>query len=471
MRRTRLLAAAGLLGAAACANEIAYPTTENLTTIEITDAPFPYDSVARVDLYIVSIAVRLDPDTSPGATGWITVAEPNRRYDLIALANGVTDTLGGAIVPPGDYKAVRMAIDTDSSSITALTGQPLPVDWQSSAGRPTLYALVEYPIGVPETGAGIVIDFDVGRSFLCDAPCHSFVFSPVFRAVDRTATGAVSGEVRGDTLAEYPAPIGGVTVTVYSGDIAQPDGTWWVRATGRTDATGHFHIAYLPPGAYILRADAPRASPFTPGVRAYSVVAAGAVTTGQDIVLPRGGAPGITVTGVPPYLYVPDSIEIVAQLVDGGGTPIGGATYTWGNLDTAVANLYVSFAYPNVAVVRPKAVGTAHIRITADSATRDLSIPVLATPATGVSWVRVTPDSAVIAVNDSLIYTASARDSAGIALPGRTYTWSSSDTTIAAILALSPDGVYAVVRGLRAGTAVISASTGGKTGNAVVRVQ
>ena len=187
---------AAALALAACYTETTTGLYGNgpVTTVELTDAPFPYDSVARVDIYIVSIAVRNEPDTSNTGTGWLTVAEPHRRFDLIALSGGVTDTLGGSVVPPGEYRAVRMVIDTDSSTVTSVTGQRVPVAWQSSAGRPTLYALVEHPIGIPETGTSVVIDFDVGRSFLlardlgCTGRCDGFVFSPVFRAVNRYAT-------------------------------------------------------------------------------------------------------------------------------------------------------------------------------------------------------------------------------------------------------------------------------------------
>ncbi len=302
MRLPRLAATAALALAACYHEDTTGPRYRGpLTTIEITDSPFPYDSVARVDIYIVSIAVRNEPDTTNTATGWITVAEPRRHFNLVELSGGVTDTLGGSIVPAGQYKAVRMVIDTDSSSITAVTGQRLAVDWQSSAGRPTLYALVENPIGIPDSGTSIVVDFDVGRSFLCGAPCHSFVFSPVFRAVNRFTTGSVSGVVSGDTLASYAAPIKDVTITVYSGDPARGEDEWWVRATGRTDATGHFRIAYLLPGTYILRADAPRASPFTPGVRADVIVTAGAEVVNQGITLPRSTSASIIVTPLPVY--------------------------------------------------------------------------------------------------------------------------------------------------------------------------
>ncbi len=472
MRLSRLALCAALALAACYAEDtVGGPNRGPQTTVEITDAPFPYDSVARVDLYIVSLAVRAEPDTTNTGSGWITVAEPARRFNLIALSGGVTDTLGGSIVPPGQYKAVRMIIDTDSSYITAASGQRLPVDWQSSAGRPTLYALVESPLGVPDGGTSVVVDFDVGRSFLCDAPCHSFVFSPVFRAVNRDATGAVSGTVTGDTLASYSAPIGNVTITVFSGDPVLGDAYWSVRATARTDATGHFRIAYLLPGTYILRADAPRASPFTPGTRSDVIVTAGTEVVNQGITLPRGTSSSVVVTPLPLYAYVGDSIEMTATLVDSGGHTVPGASVTWSNLDTSVANLYVFFSYPDRALFKPKAAGTARILVTADAVSRTLTIPVLTSPPTGVSWVSVSPDSAAVAANDSLAFTASARDSAGIAMPGQTYVWTTSDSTVATVRALVAGGATAEVRGLKAGSAVVRATAGGKTGSAAFRVQ
>jgi hypothetical protein len=450
-----------------------------ITTVELTDAPFPYDSVARVDIYIVSIAVRNEPDTTNTGAGWITVAEPRQRFNLVALSGGVTDTLGGNVVPPGQYRAVRMVIDTDSSSVTAVTGQRMAVDWQSSAGRPTLYALVESPIGVPDAGTSVVIDFDVGRSFLvsrdagCGGRCDGFVFSPVFRAVNRFATGAVSGIVTGDTLAAYGAPIGLVTVTVFSGDPGLAEGTWSVRATGRTDATGHFRIAYLLPGTYILRADAPRASPFTPGVRSNVIVTAGTEVVNQGITLPRGTRSNIVVTPLPAYAYAGDSLILTASLVDSAGAVVPGATITWSNLDTAVADLWVFSSNRNRALFTAKVAGTARLFIAADGFGRTITIPVLASPATGVSWVQVAPDSAVAAVGDSLYFAASARDSAGVALPNRAYTWTSSDTAVASIELqyMTESAPTAFVRARRSGTAIIRAWSGGRAGAATLRVQ
>jgi len=480
MHLPRFLAAA-TLALAACYSESTtglYDRTGE-TTVELTDSPFPYDSVSHVDIYILSIAVRNEPDTSDTGTGWITVAEPHRRFDLIALSGGVTDTLGASIVPAGDYQAVRMVIDTDSSSVTSVTGQRVPVAWQSSAGRPALYALVENPIGVPASGTSVVIDFDVGRSFLpardvtgCSDRCDGFVFSPVFRAVNRYATGAVSGTVTGDPLASYASPIDKVTITVYSGDPTHASDEWWVRATARTDATGHFRIAYLLPGTYILRADAPRGSPFEAGVRGDVVVTAGYEVINQNITLPRATTSSVVVTPLPSYVYVGDSLTLTASLVDSAGSPVPGVTYVWSNLDTTVADLWTFSAYPDRALFKAKAAGTARLLVSADGFGRTITIPVLARPVTGIDRVQVAPDSASAAVGDSLYFTATARDSAGNAIAGQTYTWASGDTTVATIMLTVGTGApTALVRARKAGNAIILAGSGGKTGSAVLRVR
>ena len=132
------------------------PTGENTTRVLLTDAPFPFDRVERVDLYVVSVSGSLTPDTS-AAGSFVTMATPNRTIDLLALQRGVTDELGALELPEGVITAVRLTIDTDLSSITlkdgtVLTGSSTPgIAWQSSAGRPVLNALIHEQIDVPDT--------------------------------------------------------------------------------------------------------------------------------------------------------------------------------------------------------------------------------------------------------------------------------------------------------------------------------
>ncbi len=206
-RRTQVTKAAARHGLLACAmvalggltacgsNGVTVPPGAKPTRTLLTDGPFPYYRVARVDLYLVSASASLSPDTGRSGT-FVTLATPNRRVNLIALQSGVTDELGAVTLPSGAITAVRLVIDTDSSSITLKDGRVLTssstpgIHWQSSAGRPVLNATIEEQILVPDTGAVVVIDYDVGMAFIPPQEVDptstdsGFIFSPVLRAAD-----------------------------------------------------------------------------------------------------------------------------------------------------------------------------------------------------------------------------------------------------------------------------------------------
>jgi hypothetical protein len=230
----------------------------------LTDSPFPYSRVARVDLYIVSVSASLSADTS-SAGSFVTLATPNRKINLLALQGGATDELGVTQLPAGAIKAVRMVIDTDSSSMTlsdgtVLTGKSSPgIAWQSSAGRPTLNADINEQIAVPDSGATIVIDYDVGRAFIQPQEVNpsstdqGFIFSPVFSAYDRGRTGSIAGSVRAKTSGG--APVSNASLRLYVGNPSNPENTWGVIATARTAVDGTFKFGFVPTtGPLVTRA-------------------------------------------------------------------------------------------------------------------------------------------------------------------------------------------------------------------------
>lgn len=302
------LAAALLFSALACdtsTDDPVVPSTGTTRTL-ITDAPFPFDRVARVDLYVVNVSASLSADT--GSTGdFVTLATPRRRINLLALQNGATDELGTVTLPTGAITSVRMMIDTDSSSITlkngtVLKGNTTPgIQWQSSAGRPTLNALIHEQITVPSTGAEVVIDFDIGKAFITPQEINpsstdsGFIFSPVLRAADAKRTGNITGTVR--ALTASGAPIADAALRLYLGDPSTPENTWSVLQTGKTSADGTFTLSFVTTSAhwqtlpaqagktYIVAVDAPRASGrgrmLVPNV---TVTAGNSTSTGTIIV-------------------------------------------------------------------------------------------------------------------------------------------------------------------------------------------
>jgi hypothetical protein len=221
------------------------------TRVILSDAPFPFDRVARVDLYIVSVSGSLSPDTS-AAGDFVTLAAPHRSIDLLALQNGAFDELGRVDLPSGIITAVRLVIDTDSSSITlkdgrVLTGASTPgIAWQSSAGRPTLNALIQEQILVPHAGGTVAIDFDVGKAFIPPQELdptstdEGFIFSPVLRAADGSRTGSIVGQVSWGGQ-----PVTDASLRLYLGNPANPEDTWSVLGTAHTSAAGGFTFSFV----------------------------------------------------------------------------------------------------------------------------------------------------------------------------------------------------------------------------------
>jgi Domain of unknown function (DUF4382) len=229
----------------------------NSTRILLTDNPFPYDRVERVDIYVVTVSGSLSSDTSAGGS-FVTLATPNRRINLLALQNGITDELGEVELPEGVLTAIRVVIDTDSSSITLKNGTQLTatstpgIAWQFSAGRPTLSALVEEQITVPDSGATVVIDYDVGKAFITpqeidpSSTDSGFIFSPVLRAADANRTGSIAGVVQDGS----GGAVEDASLRLYFGDPGAPENTWPVLGTAQTDGNGAFRFSFVTRSGY-----------------------------------------------------------------------------------------------------------------------------------------------------------------------------------------------------------------------------
>jgi hypothetical protein len=300
----RILAAFALtISAATCGEPVTPVNGTGATRTLLTDGPFPYDRVSRVDLYIVRVSASLSPDTSARTNGsFVTLATPNRRINVLALQNGTTEELGAVNIPTGAIQAVQMVIDTDSSSITlangtVLTGKSTPgIAWQSSAGRPVLNALIHEQILVPDSGATIVIDYDVGKAFIPPQAIdpastdQGFIFSPVLSAIDKARSSSIAGTVRAKDATGVAVP--NASLRLYLGDPNAPEDNWATIATAKTDANGVFRFAYIPVSGsigqagwtYMVAADPPSTSNL--GRRIIkNVVAAKGTETGIGIVI------------------------------------------------------------------------------------------------------------------------------------------------------------------------------------------
>ncbi|MFA6165923.1 MAG: DUF4382 domain-containing protein [Gemmatimonadaceae bacterium] len=194
--RNALLASA-LLVAAACAGDGVTGTRmkagQGMLAVKLTDAPIPLDSLKEVNVYVERIDARrahtdsaevddsLEVEHHEGdddmhdaerrdSTEWVTIATPERTYNLLALQNGVTAFLGASPVDTGHFKAVRLVIDPARSNIVLKDGTVLtmtstpPVEFERR-GRHGLFVELKDDLEIHEgSTTTLTLDLKLNQS-------------------------------------------------------------------------------------------------------------------------------------------------------------------------------------------------------------------------------------------------------------------------------------------------------------------
>ena len=283
------LAALGI-GLAACDD-----TGSGTMTVRLTDAPFPFAEVSRVDVHVVRVDARTTEPTTAEAgdvdeqDSWTTVAEPNAVINLLELANGTTQNLGSTTLPTGTYSGFRIVIDPAQSSVTLKDGTQPDVQWPSAA-QTGIKVNLDQAISLTENGSVVILDFDVGRSFVMRGNSiknNGLLFKPVVRGTATDITGSASGVVRGDD-ASGPLVADATVEVLEAGTALDDTDDGKIVATGKTDASGAFSFAFLLPGTYALRATPPAGSVYKPALLSGGFsVTTGQETTGLNVILGR----------------------------------------------------------------------------------------------------------------------------------------------------------------------------------------
>ena len=430
-------------------------------TVRLTDAPFPYDSLHSVTIYVVRIEASTAQDTSGGGQ-WVVITEPRKAFDLLALQQGTTALLGAGEMPAGQYHAVRMTLDTSQSSIAwnDAAQHPAPVNWH---GLSTIYAFVEYPVNVPTQGADIVLDFDVGQSFLFNYyGTNEFDFTPHLRAINSAAAGAIAGVVTQGANGTTQ-PVSNAQVSVYGTYPGRADITY-LEATGRSGGDGRYKVAFLPPGSYVVRIE----EPFLPNldsVTTSGVEVTAGTTTPLSVLLPNAGSGGgayVRISG-PTSVGVGGTITLFAAVGDASGNPVQNPSVTWTSspADTATVT-----GFGDSARVTGRMQGFATITATSAGLSDRHRVQITASSAP-VATVTVVPADTNLTVGDSLAFRTDLKDGAGNLLSNRSVSWYTADSTVIQVYAY---GTAALVLARAAGTAVLHATSEGKTGQATMRV-
>ena len=318
MRRTLMGAAAAgalLVTLTACSDTSAPAGTGRLT-VSLTDAPFPYDQVARADMFVVRIDAQMGESSEADAasigdnaaaltntdprSGWVTVATPNQSYNLLNLQHGVSASVGQITLPTGTYRSFRLVLDTRQSTVTltdgtVLSGNSTPGIVWPSAGLTGIKVQLVQTISIAAAGTAMMLDFDLGRSFALRGSTirQGLLFSPVIRATahivnSAPTVGTLAGTV---TCGSEDGPgtpvVSGSIEVLKSGTDINDLSPANVVAMSSTDDAGGFRMENLTPGDYSVRAMRPDGSAscanatLVPGV----VVSSGA-TWNIQVLLP-----------------------------------------------------------------------------------------------------------------------------------------------------------------------------------------
>lgn len=209
----RIVASLVMIGCAgvalACASDTGV-TAQGRGTLQVhlTDAPFPTDSVSRVDVFVVRVdakqaesdsaeAARGAGDDSASVGGWVTLATPKQKVELLALRNGVSTMIGSSSVAAGSYRSFRLIIDPAQSSVTlknglVLTSTSSPSIQFPSAARSGIKVNLDKPIAVAAGDTTpVLVDFDVAQSFVMRGNSlaqHGLTFKPVVRGTLKSTT-------------------------------------------------------------------------------------------------------------------------------------------------------------------------------------------------------------------------------------------------------------------------------------------
>lgn len=163
----------------------------------------------------------------------------------------------------------------------------------------------------------------------------------------------------------------------------------------------------------------------------------------------------VTVTPGSVSLTVNQTAQLTATPRDAAGGALAGRAVTWTTSAPAVATVGTS------GLVTAHMSGSATITATSEGKSGTAAVAVTGTP---VASVSVSPGSAALYVYQTVQLTATPRDAAGNPLSGPTVAWS---TSAGAIATVSGTGL---VTAQAAGSATITATSGGKSGTAAITV-
>lgn len=246
MKNVRLLpgimSALVILFATAC-QDINNSDQQGHLVIQLTDAPFPFDTIDAAMVNITKVEIRKVTEGDEDENPYIALPVEATDFNLLDLRNGITAELVDVEIEPGDYDLIRVYVENASLSIKEGETFSMKVPSGSQTGIKIFVEPALHVAGGITTD--VLLDFNIEKSFVLKgnmftpAGIKGFNFKPVIRAVNKTTAGSVEGMVT-DTAS--------VLLEEASVYIIQGEDT----LTSASSVEGYYAMPGIPAGLYTL---------------------------------------------------------------------------------------------------------------------------------------------------------------------------------------------------------------------------
>jgi uncharacterized protein YjdB len=192
----------------------------------------------------------------------------------------------------------------------------------------------------------------------------------------------------------------------------------------------------------------------------FAAVVAACSSVPTDVVT-TADVGSVSITPLTTTVRVGSQIPLQALVQDPGGKTIPGTEVFWSVQNPGIATISTA------GVVTGVALGSTQVAASVNGKSGIATITV--SPA-AVATVTVTPNPLSMSVGQTSQLAATVKDLNGTVVTNRVVTWTTSDNSIVTLTQTA--GTYsATVKGKKAGTATITATSEGKTGTTTVRVK